>query len=95
MRLTHLPGGRPSEPRTDTTPKVAPAGSADPPLLVQLLNDEPGLRFFAAQLLHTSEPLLSAWVGDGVLTRWLAWLDDERGAAGEVPSPSRSVGPIS
>ncbi|MCX6026799.1 MAG: hypothetical protein NTY23_11170 [Chloroflexi bacterium] len=95
MQLMHLPGGRPSEPRLGTTPKVAPAGSADPPLLVQLLNDEPGLRFFAAQFLHFSEPLLSAWVSDGVLTRWLAWLDEERGAAGEVPSASRPVGPTS
>ncbi|HLC33849.1 MAG TPA: hypothetical protein VJJ70_02475 [Anaerolineales bacterium] len=95
MQLMHLPGARPTEPRMGTTPKDAPAGSTSLPFLVQLLNDEPGLRFFAAQLLHLSEPLLSAWVSDGTRTRWLAWLDEERGAAGEVPSPGQSVGPTS
>jgi hypothetical protein len=95
MQTTHLPGGRPSEPRMGTTPNVAPAGSADPPFLIQLLSDEPGLRFLAAQLLYVSEPLLSAWVGEGVLTRWLALLDDEHEGTGTGPSPSHSVGSTS
>jgi hypothetical protein len=95
MQTTHLPGGRPSEPRLGTTPNDAPAGSADPPFLIQLLNDEPGLRFLTAQLLYVSEPVLSAWVGEKVFGRWLAWLDDDRSLAGTAPSPSRSVGPSS
>jgi hypothetical protein len=78
-----------------TKPNAASPSSADPPLLIQLLNDEPGVRFFAAQFLHLSAPLLSAWVSPQAMTRWMGWLEDDRQASFEQPSPGSSAGPTS
>jgi hypothetical protein len=87
MRPIQQPGVGQSDPPMVTKPNAASPGSADPPLLVQLLNDEPGVRFFAAQFLHLSVPLLSAWVSPHALTRWMGWLENDRHASFEHPSP--------
>jgi hypothetical protein len=63
--------------------------------LLQLLRDEPGMRFFAAQFLHLSAPLLSPWVNDRSLTRWVDWLEEDRGPVPDESAAGPSHPPTS